>query len=168
MLKLLESQLALFNKASSGGSNHADDSIEMDDALDGDSELTLSSSIGVEQLNTMPLYSQIMAKIEQSGRDGISLKSLGHLFGLDFYKARRLGTNLQSHPELVTVMKETTGGRAKFQNLVMRRLLKQKPLASEVAQAVQCLSANDSMNVSVDKGVAELVAGEQVVGDRDR
>ena len=85
---------------------------------------SLLESIGSEQSNTLPLYTQIMARIESSGKDGISLKKLGNIFGFDFYKARRLGSNLQTNPEIVTIMKETNHGKAKYQNLVLRRFLK--------------------------------------------
>ncbi len=88
---------------------------------------SMISCIGSEQINTLPFHTQIMARIEANGREGISLRRLGIVFGLDFYKTRRLGTNLQSHPDLVTIMKETSGGRAKFQSLVMRKLLKLPP-----------------------------------------
>lgn len=166
MLKLLESQVAQLNKTNS--TSAADDSINdlEDEAIEADSTgNTLTNSIGIEQLNTVPLYTQILAKIEQSGRDGISLKKLGHLFGFDFYKARRLGTNLQSHPELVTVMKDTNGGRAKFQNLVMRRLLTQKAtqfVTSEIVNAVEGLSVNESLNVSVNKSLGVSVGADVV------
>lgn len=167
MLKLLESQLAQLNKTNS--TSTTDDSINdlEDEAMEADnSGNTLTNSIGIEQLNTLPLYTQILAKIEESGRDGISLKKLGHLFGFDFYKARRLGTNLQSHPELVTVMKDTTGGRAKFQNLVMRRLLtQQKPsqvVANELVDAVEGLSVNESLSASVNKSLGVSVGADVV------
>ena len=29
---------------------------------------------------------------------------LGTLFGLDFYKSRRMGANLQAYPEIVTII----------------------------------------------------------------
>jgi hypothetical protein len=43
------------------------------------------------------------------------------IFGFDFYKSRRLGSNLQTNPEIVTIMKETCHGKAKYQNLVLRK-----------------------------------------------
>jgi len=103
--------------------DNEDDNLEEEDD-DYKKANSLVESIGSEQSNTLPLYTQIMQKIESSGKDGISLKKLGHIFGFDFYKSRRLGSNLQTNPEIVTIMKETNHGKAKYQSLVLRRFLK--------------------------------------------
>ncbi len=97
---------------------------ENNDDLNNKNSDSLIESIGSEQANTLPLYSQILDRIESSGKEGISLKNLGHIFGFDFYKSRRLGSNLQTNPEIVTIMKETCHGKAKYQNLVLRKFLK--------------------------------------------
>ena len=101
-----------------------DDENQEEDDEDTKKANSLVECIGSEQSNTLPLYAQIMNRIELSGKDGISLKKLGHIFGFDFYKARRLGSNLQTNPEIVTIMKETSHGKAKYQNLVLRKFLK--------------------------------------------
>lgn len=124
MLKLSDYQIAILRNVESN-EVIGDDSNEPTEESP-NNEFSIPS-IGIEQVNTLPLFTQIMAKIEISGREGISLKKLGNVFGFDFYKSRRLGQNLQTHPELVTIMKETNGGRAKFQNLVMRKFLKLNP-----------------------------------------
>ena len=66
----------------------------------------LVASFGCEQVTSLPLYTQILAKIESCGREGIALRNLGIMFGLDFYKSRRLGNKLQTYPDIVTVLKE--------------------------------------------------------------
>ena len=66
---------------------------------------SLVRMIGSAQSAAWPLHAQIFANIEAYEREGISLKQLGTLYGLDFYRSRRLGNNLQMHPEIVTIIK---------------------------------------------------------------
>lgn len=93
--------------------------IEEDDQVECES----SSLIGTVQQNNTSLYTQIFDLIDQFGKEGISLKQLGHLFGFDFYKSRRLGSNLQIHPDVVTMIKETNRGKAKYQTIFLRKYL---------------------------------------------
>lgn len=79
------------------------------------------SSLGKAQSHQLPLFAQMFAQIEQVGKAGISLKQIGTLFAFDFYKSRRMGNNLQSHPDVVTILKETNKGKTKFQTIVLRR-----------------------------------------------
>lgn len=127
MLKLTENYFKSLSQDEEA--NETSSLIDNDDEnLDEDDDDTKSSQfiecIGSEQANTLPLYMQILDRIEASGKEGISLKKLGHIFGFDFYKARRLGSNLQTNSEIVTIMKETSHGKAKYQNLVLRKFLK--------------------------------------------
>ena len=93
--------------------------VEEDDQV----ECELGSLIGKSQQNYTSLYTQIFDQIDQCGKDGISLKQLGHLFGFDFYKSRRIGSNLQTHPDIVTMIKETNRGKAKYQTIFLRKYL---------------------------------------------
>lgn len=125
-----------------------------DDELDEDEpgrSASLCSYLGTAQSNLYPLYSQIFAKIEENGREGISLKQLGSLFGLDFYRSRRMGTHLQAHPEIVTKIKETNRGKAKFQTIVMRKFLELKREKSDT---------NLSLQQSQSSSQTSLLAGE--------
>jgi hypothetical protein len=54
----------------------------------------------------LPLYTQMFKYIESCGKSGVSLKQLGYLFGFDFYKSRRIGAHLQTHPDIVTESKK--------------------------------------------------------------
>ena len=127
-------------------------------------DLCAVSSIGCAQLNTTPLYTQILARIEETGKDGISVKKLGTLFGFDFYKSRRLGTNLQTYPDLLTIMKETRHCRAKFQTLVMRKFLnlndKIKPLEP---QAIEDPAKTEVVSGEQDKTAAKEIVIEPVM-----
>ena len=97
-----------------------EDSLEQPDE---DNGLVIVQDIGVEQSQSTPLYTQILSKIQMCGKDGVALKQLGVLFGLDFYKSRRLGSNLQTNPDLVTIMRETVRGKAKYQSIAFRKVL---------------------------------------------
>ena len=168
MLKLSESQIDLMKKISicppvNELNETCESEVEQDDN-DGDLDY-----MGIQQLNTMPLYTQILTRIEQSGKEGISLKKLGNIFGFDFYKARRLGTNLQTHPEIVTIMKETHGGRAKFQTLVMRKLLKLNIKSSpKVLNSIESSISNEISNEvkSIDSN-EKVIEPELVIIKRD-
>lgn len=83
----------------------------------------IRENLGSKQTYLSSLYTQIFAKVEEHGKNGISLKEIGTLFGLDFYKSRRMGANLQAHPEIVTIIKETTRMRAKYQTIMLRKFL---------------------------------------------
>jgi hypothetical protein len=83
----------------------------------------IRENLGLKQSYLTSLYTQIFAEVEEHGKDGISLKEIGTLFGLDFYKSRRMGANLQAHPEIVTIIKETTRMRAKYQTITLRKFL---------------------------------------------
>lgn len=84
---------------------------------------SIVENLGSAQSNTLPLYTQIFAKVEEYNKEGVSLKQLGTFFGFDFYKSRRMGNNLQTHPEIVTIIKETNRGKAKYQTVVLRKFL---------------------------------------------
>lgn len=119
----------------------------------GPNELTVSlrNSIGSEQAYIYPLYTQIFSKIEEYGKEGISLKQLGTLFGFDFYKSRRMGANLQTHPEIVTIIKETDRGKAKYQTIVFRKFLSQvRPAASASSSQMSTSDMNQSLNEPVE------------------
>jgi len=136
VIRLSDAQIEAMHRSTTAESDEAESGQQAVIEDEGGDKQCLVDCIGSEQINTAPLHAQIMARIEASGREGISLRRLGVVFGLDFYKARRLGTNLQSHPDLVTIMKETTGGRAKFQSLVMRKLLKLAPTGRDSEAAI--------------------------------
>ena len=109
---------------------------EDDDFDDNETNLIDLTTLCSEQKIDLPLYTQIFNYIESCGQSGVSLKQLGNLFGFDFYKSRRIGAHLQTHPDIVTLVKETDRGKAKYQTIVMRKFLdnlKNKNLASSVA-----------------------------------
>lgn len=83
--------------------------------------------LGSAQSYRLPLFPTIFAQIEQFGAAGVSLKQIGRMFAFDFYKSRRMGNNLQAHPEIVTIMKETNKGKSKFQTIALRRFLSLPP-----------------------------------------
>ena len=85
--------------------------------------LSLRKNLGSAQSHNLPLHLLMFAKIEQFEKEGVSLKQIGTMFALDFYKSRRMGNNLQAHPEIVTMMKETNKGKTKFQTIVLRKFL---------------------------------------------
>lgn len=89
------------------------------------------SLIGSEIDNISPLFAQIFKCIEKSGTEGVSLRKIGYIFGLDFYKSRRIGAHLQSHPEIVTIVKETERNRAKYQTIVFRKFLTEQQVKQE-------------------------------------
>lgn len=99
--------------------NMDDEAIDNEDPSPGFDQ----SLIGIKQSNLLPLYSQIFSVIEASGKEGISLKQLGNLFGFDFYRSRRMNSYLQTHPEIVTIIKETDRGKAKYQTIVLRKFI---------------------------------------------
>ena len=87
------------------------------------SQSFINECLGSSQSYLTPLYTQLFAKINEHGAEGISIKKLGTLFGLDFYKSRRMGANLQAHPDVVTIIKETSRMRAKYQTVMLRKYL---------------------------------------------
>lgn len=110
--------------SSSGGIGSTNGEEETEEADDDQTSLSsLRRTLGSAQSHNLPLYALMFAKIEQFAKDGVSLKQIGTMFALDFYKSRRMGNNLQAHPEIVTIMKETNKGKTKFQTIVMRKFL---------------------------------------------
>lgn len=107
-----EDELATSGVVGGDGESNSDGSVE-----------SVMSSLGMAQTHQLPLFAQMFARIEQVGKTGISLKQIGTLFAFDFYKSRRMGNNLQAHPDVVTIMKETNKGKTKFQTIVLRRML---------------------------------------------
>lgn len=107
-----EDELATSGGVGVNGESNSDGSVE-----------SVMSSLGMAQTHQLPLFAQMFARIEQVGKTGISLKQIGTLFAFDFYKSRRMGNNLQAHPDVVTIMKETNKGKTKFQTIVLRRML---------------------------------------------
>jgi hypothetical protein len=154
MVKLTDAYYKMMLSHKQMGENEGGDDLsdtaelgELNEA--GPSELTVSlrDSIGSEQAYIYPLYTQIFSKIEEYDKEGISLKQLGTLFGLDFYKSRRMGANLQTHPEIVTIIKETDRGKAKYQTIVFRKFLSQaKPVASASDSQMSISETNQSSN----------------------
>ncbi len=139
--------------------NDFNDSISLNDSEEISSSSHMSlSCLGAEQSNFFPLNSQIFSKIEQCGQEGISLKELGTMFGLDFYKSRRIGANLQSHPEIVTLMKETNRGKAKYQTIILR-----KYLSSNVTNATK--SSSQIFNSTLTNNQADTSVGEENKSD---
>lgn len=112
-------------------SKQKDDEQNVDDENEEESTQIDPSLVGSLQSNNLPFFSQIFQLLERCGKDGISLKRLGNVFGLDFYKSRRMGANLQSHPEIVTIVKETDKCKAKFQTIVLRKFLTENETSKE-------------------------------------
>ncbi len=114
----------------------------------------LVKTLGMAQNNFQPLYSQLFAKIEECGADGMSLKQLGTMFGFDFYKARRMGNNLQMHPDIVTIIKETNRGKAKYQTIMLRKFVQ----ASQNNSRKTIESHQDSRSTSNTEKADNVVA----------
>jgi hypothetical protein len=113
----------LFNQSNNDDSAlcNDDDDDECDDDEATDSvDMQLIASL---QRFEWPVYTQLFQYIESCGLNGTSIKRLGLLFGLDFYKTRRIGSHLQTHPEIITVIKETEQARAKYQIIKLRKFL---------------------------------------------
>lgn len=121
MLRLTEKY---FRSQTSGPSRNDDETSDDEEA-----EIAVHESLGVRQSHKLPVYTQMFACVEGYARDGISLKQIGTMFALDFYKSRRMGNNLQTHPDIVTILKETNKGKSKFQTIVLRRFLKESATA---------------------------------------
>ncbi len=128
-----------------------------------ESELNL---VGMQQSNIYPLYTQIFAKLEECAHEGISLKQLGTLFGLDFYKARRMGANLQAHPEIVTIIKETDRGKAKYQTIVLRKFLIGSSSKKVSTSKSRSNSSNDLTNNSISLADSSL-NNESIISQED-
>ena len=112
--------------ATTNNNNHEDPDDEDGHELSSVSAEFVKQYLGSKQTYMTPMYTQIFAKIEEHGKEGISLKELGTLFGLDFYKSRRMGGHLQAYPDIVTIIKETTRMRAKYQTIMLRKFLHAK------------------------------------------
>lgn len=138
----------------------ADGTEEMDEP---DEDGKSSQSLGMAQSNLQPMMSQIFAKIEEQKDEGLALKNLGMLFGLDFYKARRMGGNLQMHPDMITVFRETNGGKAKYQAVVMRKFLEQANSAIEPSSQTsqQAGEANRSDQTLTDTSLVPVAGGQK-------
>jgi hypothetical protein len=94
-----------------------------DDEFSSISAGSIRKFLGSKQSYLTPIFTQIFEIVEEHAENGISLKEIGILFGLGFYKSRRLGANLQAHPDIVTIIKETTRMRAKYQTIMLRKFL---------------------------------------------
>lgn len=116
-------QMALKGEGSSCRFEDDEDDDEEEDESNESSMDSVISKLGMAQSHQLPMFAQMFARIEQVGKVGISLKQMGTLFALDFYKSRRMGNNLQAHPDVVTVMKETNKGKTRLQTIALRRLL---------------------------------------------
>lgn len=86
----------------------------------------------------MPFFTLTFDQIERVGSIGISLKQISILFALDFYKSRRMSINIQAHPEIVTIMKETNNGKSKFQAVVLRKFLAQNKVSYSHLYRILC------------------------------
>ena len=112
------------SQKTSGGVISSGGIVDEDEADDDQAHLvSLRKNLGSAQSHNLPLHLLMFAKIEQFEKEGVSLKQIGTMFALDFYKSRRMGNNLQAHPEIVTIMKETNKGKTKFQTIVLRKFL---------------------------------------------
>lgn len=118
MIKLTDSYIKTLEKQKNEISL-VDDEMLVD--YDDTEENTISNQLGTAQSFTKTMYSQIFEKIEEYGKEGVALKQIGHLFALDFYRSRRMGANLQTHPEILTLIKETNRGKAKYQTISLRK-----------------------------------------------
>jgi hypothetical protein len=171
MLSLTESHYkSMINSRTNSSNNDImdEDGDEDESSLapaNGSSELPLElvKTLGMAQNNIQPLYSQLFAKVEETGAEGVSLKQLGTLFGFDFYKARRMGNNLQMHPDIVTIIKETNRGKAKYQTIMLRKFVQAsqnnaiKAVESlQTAKASVASEENTSSNNKAQAAVAEL------------
>lgn len=150
MIKLTESYIKTIKQNSnSESSNLQEEDLGLEDTMLDDENSSsfpsvLTDILGTAQSNTLSLYTQIFGRIEESGKDGISLKQLGNLFAFDFYKSRRMGANLQTHPEIVTLIKETNRGKAKYQTIFLRKFLNQN-------NSKPSTSASQSSNTNTNK-----------------
>jgi hypothetical protein len=113
-------------------------------------ENSLVELLGSEQSDQVPLLVQVFRQIERYGSEGVSLRQLGAMFGLDFYKSRRLGSNLQTHPEIAVLVRETVHGKAKYQIVALRKFFDQKSIMqqSTVAHTSSKPQQEDTVDVS--------------------
>jgi hypothetical protein len=146
---MINSRRASGTKMSSAG-DEDDEEVEQV-ASSGDLDL-IYNTLGTGQSSLQPMHSQIFAHIEACGAEGMALKQMGMMFGLDFYKARRMGHNLQMHPDIVTIIKETNRGKAKYQTIMLRKFVNagQSGVNKNAASSSQNLSLNESMLSAVD------------------
>lgn len=164
MIKLTDSYYKTMLSNNNIGNQQEDDINEFNESISVNETEEITSSnisldlLGVEQSNFFPLNSQIFSKIEQCGKEGISLKELGTMFGLDFYKSRRIGANLQSHPEIVTLMKETNRGKAKYQTIILRKYLTSN-------SNILSKSSSHIFNTSFPNNQGEATLGEENKSD---
>jgi hypothetical protein len=132
MVRLTESfrkkNAKLLNKS------NADDSAIGDEDDDETLENVDTQLVASLQRVEWPMYTQLFQYIERCGINGTSLKRLGLLFGLDFYKTRRMGSHLQTHPEVMTVIKETEQAKAKYQIIKLKKFVNKTTHGEELTQ----------------------------------
>ncbi|CAM6055085.1 unnamed protein product [Sphagnum tenellum] len=135
------------DNSSLASSNGAENNVEEDeDDESAAANESLCETIGSEQRLNMPLFAQIFAKVEQCGSEGMPIKRLSVLFGLDFYKSRRMCMRLQQHPEIVTLVRETSACRTKYQAFVLRKFAPD----AEKQTVVTNTSANNTSEIVLD------------------
>ena len=125
---------------------------EDEDFDENDGNLNDIETLCREQKIDLPIYTQIFKYIERCGEAGVSLKVLGKLFGFDFYKARRIGANLQTHPDVITLVKETERGKAKYQTIIMKKFLNTVNAKSSV-QAQKQVSSSSTISATCELSV---------------
>ncbi|CAF0758348.1 unnamed protein product [Brachionus calyciflorus] len=132
--------------------SNQDENVLEEEEDEGNVEIASVDSLGTAQSRDLSLYTQIFNKIDECGKEGISLKQIGNMFGFDFYKSRRMGGNLQTHPDIVTMIKETNRGKAKYQTIFLRKYLTdtKKQASNELTilpqKNIQALVSNRMLN----------------------
>jgi hypothetical protein len=116
----------------------------------------LKTMIGNDQSIDIPLYSRIFAKLEESGSEGIPIKSFGAIFGFDFYKSRRIISNLQTHSKVVTFINESSDHKSKYQRIVLKKFAEnQKSTPNSLNNTVdltqEIAKVNDKIQINSPK-----------------
>ena len=117
MIALTDSHYASMTDQQEGAVEEEEEE-EEEEGEDGDEHDT---TLGVEQSLLQPMHSQLLARIERCAAEGVSLRQLGALFGLDFYKGKRFfkTETLNSSSRLYLHLEK----RAQFRSFRFRKLI---------------------------------------------
>lgn len=157
LLKLTSNQSSNNDTIDGDNEENDDNDTSTNGLIASANELVNKFKLCSEQDADLPLYTKMFKYIERCGVSGVSLKQLGYLYGLDFYKSRRIGAHLQTHPDIVTLVKETERGKAKYQTIIMRKfLLKQQNEQQQQHLQTSTLSQNEQDDTFTSLNIKNL------------